>query len=98
MEAVTLDLIIRFAELLAIICGGGAVIWRLSATVARFEGIGRQQAKEIKELKDGLDKMTAVLTTIAVQDTRINHLSATITRLENSVEELRRGVGFIKNG
>lgn len=43
---------LSIAEVLTIIGGGATLVWRISKMATKFELIGKQQAAEIKELKN----------------------------------------------
>lgn len=69
-------------QTLAIIGGGLIVYGGLQRTVKRME-------QEIIEIKKDQKDIAKALSQIAVQDTRL-------TRVEEDIRDLRRGIGFIK--
>lgn len=70
-------------------------IYRLGRAVERFEGIGRQQAEEIHELKEAVKVVGEIVTKIALQGERLDSHSGRIGRMEQTIEDLRRGEGYI---
>lgn len=59
--------------------------------------IGNRNLKEeVASMKDELKKLAEVITLQAVQTTRINGLTAQVTSIEQRVEDLRRGNGFVQ--
>lgn len=46
------NFILNIAQLLALVGGAVAFIWRISKMATKFEFVGTQQAKEIKEIKE----------------------------------------------
>lgn len=68
------DLVVKFATLIAIIGGGGITLFRLGRMTQKFEQIGEHQAKEISELKVGVQKVEGVLIALANQSGRIDRV------------------------
>ena len=52
--------------------------------------------KEMNGMQQELKQLANVVTTQAVQTTRIDSLSASYTLLHRTVEDLRRGNGFVR--
>lgn len=50
---------------------------------------------EVKQMKDELKKLAEVITQQAVQTARIDNLRDQVTFLQKTVEDLRRGAGWI---
>ena len=97
MSSADLETLLRFLEILSIVAGGGAIIWRMSSMATKFEIIGVQQANEIKDLKSSVEKLGGVLSVIATQNERIGRfeerqlqegkrLDALETRVNHSID------------
>lgn len=86
------------AALLGALMNAAAIvfgIFRLGRAVERFEHIGAQQAHEITELKDTVKVIGELVTKFAVQTHRQDTLEDRINRQEQTIEDLRRGEGYI---
>lgn len=97
-QSLSLDTILKVAEIVAILGGGWAIAYRGGKIITRVEEslktqnqILEQQSAEIVDLKEETKKIAGCLTSIAVQDNRIN-------RLEEDVREMKHGKGFVRNG
>lgn len=97
INSVDIDTILKLAEIVSIIGGGGMVAFRLGRTTSRVEAslniqnkILESQSEEITSLKLETRKIGDVLTAIAVQGTRIQ-------RVEDDLRELKHGRGFVRN-
>jgi cell division protein FtsB len=86
--AVIVGLIMNFFGLVVAIFKGGRI-------VEKFEQIGSQQAEEIKELKEEVKIIGEIVTKMAVQHQRQDSLEARMDRHEQTIEDLRRGEGYI---
>lgn len=53
-------------------------------------------SNEVKDMRDELKKLAEVITTQAVQTARIDSIADQFTLLHRTVEDLRRGNGFVK--
>jgi hypothetical protein len=87
--------ILHILEICAILGGGVGVAFRLGKTTERIETAIIAQAKnaerqgvEMVELRTEIKKLNDVLTTLAVQETRLD-------MHDKWIDELRRGVGLI---
>ena len=69
-----LDLVIKAATLISIVVGGGVTLFRMGRMAQKFEEIGKQQSKEISELKLGMSKVEGVLIALADQSGRIDRV------------------------
>lgn len=74
MNSADLENILRALEILSVIVGGGAIIWRMSRMATQFELIGAQQSAEISDLKRGIEGLSSVLVTLAQQSGRIDRV------------------------
>lgn len=73
MENETIYRIAEFGMFLIAVAG---ILYRLGGMAERFELIGRQQAEEIKELKDSVKEIQRVVTTQALTTQRLDTLDA----------------------
>ncbi len=92
--AAALDLILKVIEVLGIVVGGVTLFYKLGGAVARFEAIGSQQANEIKELKASIEKVSELITSVAVQSTRLDNLDARMVAMNLRTDELRKEMWF----
>jgi hypothetical protein len=73
-------------EAFTLISSGGFILFRIGQMTQKFELIGRQQAKEISELKENIEKLNEMLVQMANQNGRINVMEErqmmTIKRLD----------------
>jgi hypothetical protein len=97
-----IELLYKVGEILAIVGGAAAILWRVSRAVTRFELIGMQQAEEISEIKASVEKISTVVIDLARQQVRLDAQTERLNMLDKRqdeqmrlYEELRRGVGFI---
>lgn len=80
--------VLKIVEVVSIIGGGAVVVFKLGKAINRFEETAKMQGEQIDELKEETKKMGAVLTTLAVQDSRLD-------RMETDLHELRHGKGWV---
>lgn len=52
---------------------------------------------EVEDMKIELNKLALVITTQAVQTTRLDNLLSQMTSIERRVEDMRRGAGYVKS-
>jgi len=69
-----LDFSLKLVTLVAIIGGGGVIVFRMGRMTEKFELIGVQQSREISELKTGMSKVEGVLIAMANQNGRIDRV------------------------
>ncbi len=88
MDAEVVRLIVELGMLIIMVAG---ILARLSSLATRFEMIGKQQASEIKELKEAVKELiqqTARLDRIderqLAEGKRVDELTARFNRLANS--------------
>lgn len=93
--AITLDTILKGAEILSILGGGGMVAFRLGRTATKLQAslelqnmILEQQSAEIVDLKLETKKIAGVLIQLAVYENRMD-------RLEEDLREMKHGRGFV---
>lgn len=82
-------------ETVTIVGSVATVVYKLGRAVEKFEAIGRQQASEIKDLKDSVRTISDVITKVAVQKQRMDSIEERLTRQDRMIDELRHGAGFI---
>jgi len=90
-----LDTAIKLAQLTTLVVGGGTIIFRMSRMATTFELIGKQQAKEISEVKSEVRELSKTVTELAVQKTRLDNQAERLNLLDKRYEELRHGEGFV---
>lgn len=95
MQEFTLQDLLQIGEIFSILAGGGLVAFKLGRTTTSVEMTLKQQneilviqSKEISELKIETKRLGDVLTTLAVQQTRLE-------RLEQDIREMKHGRGFV---
>jgi hypothetical protein len=93
--ALTTGDVLHILEIVSIIGGGGGVAYKIGRFAEKVEQATMQQSivldrqtAEIEDLKVEMKKLNDVLTTLAVQDERLNALN-------HRLEELAHGQGFI---
>lgn len=90
-----IDTLLRIAEVISIVGGGGLVAFRLGRSTEKMQAsleaqaeYGRSHAREIAELKDEVKQLGVILTKLALQEQRLD-------MLDKRYEELRHGEGFV---
>jgi len=81
----------------------GTILWRLSSAVTKFELIGSNQAREISEIKDAIKELKIVVIEQSKQSIRLDNQGDRMNTADKRVDdlfrlydELRRGIGYIK--
>lgn len=82
------DLGLKGLQIITLIGGGAYVVFKLGRVTERVENMLATQTKELTELKEETKKVGTILTTLAVQEQRLDLLDA-------RYEELRHGEGFV---
>lgn len=82
-------------ESLTTLSAVGVVVYKLGRAVEKFEAVGKQQAKEITELKEEVKIIADVVTKLALANQRQDVLEQRQNRYEAIVDDLRRGEGYI---
>lgn len=93
--AMELETVVKIIEAVAIVLGGGIVLFKIGRAVEKFELIGKQQAQEIKELKIAVRDIGEVMTKVALQTQRQDTFAERLTLFERQLDDLRHGEGFI---
>ena len=65
------------------------------AMVIKADIGARNLKEEVSEMKEELKTLANVITVQAVQTTRLDNLTVQVTQQGRTIEELRRGAGFI---
>lgn len=98
-SANTLSIALQVAEILAIVVGGGMTLVKLGGITTRFEMIGEQQGREIKELKESVQELNKVVTAQALQSLRLDTQGVQLNQLRDEISDLRRnGRGHTEHG
>lgn len=98
MSGVGFEWTIRFGDLLTM---GGAIIvafgifYRRGSDDGSLVGKVDDTLKELSEVKEELKGLAKVITEQAVQGVRLNEQSRRMNMLEQRVEDLRRGRGYV---
>jgi hypothetical protein len=74
-----------------------AVSWHLSGKMSKQDAVLTTQSAEMDEMQQVLKEMSTAVSAIAVDRVRAEQLTARVGRLENWYDELRRGIGVIRN-
>ena len=98
MAANDLENILRALEIISVIAGGGAIVWRMANMATRFELIGVQQSKEINELKKGIESLSSVLVTLAQQSGRIDRIEDRQMAEGKRVDDIGNRLNIYLNG
>ena len=88
--------ILTLAELVVVALSVMALIYRIGRITERFAQIGTQQGKEISDLKTSIDKLSVLITDVALQKQRLDSMDARMERTAKTVDELRHGAGYIR--
>ncbi len=66
------------------------------ALVVRHDESNKNLKAEFLNMQEQLKKLSEVITQMAVQTIRVDNLSEQFTLLHRTVEDLRRGTGYVK--
>jgi prefoldin subunit 5 len=91
-----IDWNIRFGDLAVVASLGGTCLF-YATKIGRFSEMIENMQKQIEKLEDTTKKIADVVTAQAVQDTRLNNISSRMNRVDENIEDLRRGRGYINN-
>lgn len=89
MHPAELDLWFKGLELLVWVMGGLGIIYKLGGAVKQFEIVGKQQSKEISELKTEIKGLGEVLVQQAVQSSRMDNLRESVSLLDRKVDAIQ---------
>jgi hypothetical protein len=91
-----LDLAIKALELVGFLGSAALILFRMGRITERFEMIGQQQATEITALKLSVEKLSLLMTEVALQKQRLDTMDRRQELMDKRYEDLRRGVGKIE--
>lgn len=99
MEGVGFEWTVRFGDILTM--GGAAVValgifYRRGASEGGLIEKVDDTLKELSEMKEELKGLAKVITEQAVQQTRLNEQSRRMTMIEQWIDDLRRGKGYVQ--
>lgn len=89
------------AEVTAIGIGIQTVLYLLGAFALFMRNESKQKINaenlghEVRDMKEELKGLAKVITEQAVQTTRIDNLQSQVTMLQQNVEDMRRGAGWV---
>ena len=66
------------------------------AMVVRADQTTKTMRDELQSMKSEINKLATVITIQAVQTERLDNMSSRMNRIETTVEDLRRGAGWIQ--
>ena len=96
------DLIFKILEICSIIVGVALALRQLGKTSAQADANStkvketlEQQSKTMSALQEDIKALNKVVTLVAVQNQRQDASEKRIDRLEQTIDELRRGNGWI---
>jgi cell division protein FtsB len=89
-----IDMSVKLGDLLVMLSLLGTCLWYAFRSGRFAESILTMQ-KEISELKDVAKENAKVLVELAVQQNRLDGQAARLNTLDQRIEDLRRGDGFI---
>lgn len=79
---ISVETVLKIAEVLSILGGGGVVAFRLGRTAQRMEASMDLQRAQISELQGEVKGLRSLMTQVALQDQRL-------TMMDHRIEELR---------
>lgn len=94
--SLTFDTIIKIAEFVAVVGGGGVFLFRQGRSSARIEASVHMQTAEISELKQDVKQINEVLRQLAIQKTRLDNIDRRLDAMDHRYDELRHGDGFVR--
>ena len=73
------------------------ILWLLAAyaLVIRHDESNKHLKDKVEGMKEELEKLSEVITQMAVQTIRVDNLNQQVTMLQRTVEDLRRGPGWV---
>lgn len=91
----SLDVALKVGEIVAIIGSVGVGLFTIGRSTSRVELSLTNQAKDIAGMQIEIKKLTEIIILQAVQTTKLDSLSDNYVLLHRTVEDLRRGDGWI---
>lgn len=95
MSGEALDLVLKIAQLVAFIGGGGIVLWKMSRALALFEATTKAQSRDIVEIREEMKLVAQATITLARQDERLTSIITRMNLFEERLMLLQKGEGFI---
>lgn len=92
-----LETTLKVAEIGSIVASAIVLFFKLGRATERFELIGKQQAKEISELKNNFEKFGGILIEMALQKERMDNQGVRFNLIEQRLHEMAHGRGFVVN-
>ena len=92
---ISLDTILKIVEIASVLGGGGMVSYKLGKNTSRVEATLIAQNKDVSELKEDIKQLNKLMTTVAVQNQRLDAISSQISTLDRRYDELRHLKGFV---
>ncbi|MDE2096845.1 MAG: hypothetical protein KGL39_06320 [Patescibacteria group bacterium] len=90
-----LTIVFQGVEILTLIAGAFGIAIRLGRAVERFEQVGVRHGQELTELKGEIKLLKDVVVKVAVQNERIDNLEHRQRLMDDRMEELRHGNGYV---
>jgi hypothetical protein len=74
---------------------GGSILYKRGGSEAKSGLTLINLTGEFKDMKEELKGLAKVITQLAVQDTKLTNVIQQVTMLSQTVEDLRRGAGWV---
>lgn len=88
-------IVIGIFQVASIIVGGFLVVYRFGRSTKATDYAIAQMSSSITEIKSEVAAMRALMTEVALQNQRLDNQGQQIAMLQRTVEDIRRGEGFI---
>jgi len=95
MTAETVQIVVNLVTLIALMGGGGILVFKIGRAVSKFEVVAEHQAIDIKEIRMDVKIIGDATLKLALQEERMTAISRRMTNLEATVKELQHGEGFV---
>lgn len=86
----------QYTTLIGIVVQTALLILAGYGMVIRNDVGNKNLKEEVSEMARKLEKLAEVITTQAVQTTRLDNITALVASMEKRIEDLRRGQGYIE--
>jgi len=94
-SASTLDVALKVGEIIAIVGSVGIGLFTVGRSTSRVELSLLNQAKDIAGMQAEIKKLSEIIVLQAIQTTKLDSLNDNYILLHRTVEDLRRGNGWI---
>lgn len=74
---------------------GGSLLYKRGDREGHASQLAQGITDEIADMKDELKKLATVITTLAVQNERLDNQASRLNTIDSKLEALRRGDGFV---